>query len=256
VSETLQQRVINALSPAPVWVRDDLILWRPFDAAPIVYCVRFIGDRACKVNVPAQQDQAPVEALLREIVPADLPDGAEQSISLATSSVVGATPFDRRAIVAPSLSPGALSKTTDFMAPVTFTAFPAYRCEFPEDDSRDDLAFRLAKVVRWSNWAREPAPAISARFHRLGSGVKSTGGKRMGVFPWADIEKTLGFIAKEDGFMDLQNFERKQVRIEHADGRFTIDSGAGAPWPLPNDGIIPWVKILVTKGLDAANAGR
>ena len=256
MSETLQHRVIQALSPAPVWVHDDLLLWRPFDAAPIVYYVRFLGERVCKVNVPAQQDPAVVEALLREISPADLPAAAEQLIALAPSAALGATPFELRAIVAPSLSFGALSKTTDFMALVTFTAFPAYRCEFPADDNRDELAFRLAKVVRWANWAREPAPAISARFHRLKSGVKSTGGKRMGVFPWPDIEATLGFIAKEDGFMDLQNFERKQVRIEHAAGRFTIDSGAGAPWPLPDDGIIPWVKILVTKGLDAANAGR
>lgn len=250
--QSLQQRVVAALSPAPVWTKEDLILWRPFDAAPVVYYVRFLGEVACKVNAQGPHDAGLVETMLREITPGDLPQGqGEPLATFAPSRTLVATPFTLRVIVSPSLLNGALSKTTDFMAPSTYTAFPAHRCEFPEGDTRDELAFRLAKVVRWSNWAREPAPAISARFHRLKSGVKSTGGKRMGVFPLATIEKTLEFLAKEDGFMELQNFERKQVRIEHADGRFVVNTGRGEPLQLPDGGIVAWVKAFVTRGLDA-----
>lgn len=252
--QTLQQRVIEALTPAPVWTKDDIILWRPFDAAPVVYYVRFLGDSACKVNVKGPHDAEPVQAMLREIAPADLPPPeGEPLIALAPSPALAGTPFALRAIVSPTLANGALAKTVQFMAPMTRTAFPAYRCEFPEGDTREELAFRLNKVVVWADWSREPAPAISARFQRLKSGVRSTGGKRMGVFPWREIEKTLGFLATEDGFMELRNFEGRQIRIEHADGRFTLEAG-GEPRSLADDALLPWVKVFVTRGLAAAQA--
>jgi hypothetical protein len=254
--DSLQQRVIGALQPGPDWVKGDLLFWRPFDKSRFGYFVRFFGDRACKVNVQGAHNPIIVEGLLDELSVGDLPNAAAgQLIFLSKSPALEGTSFDLRAIVSPPMSFGALSKTTEFMAPVTFTAFPAYRCEFTDNDTRDELAFRLAKVVLWSDWGRQPSPAISARFHLLQSGVKSTGGKRMGVFPWAEIEDTLGYIAEEDGFIDLENFERRAVRIEHAADRFTIVSG-GEPWHPAAERVVEWVRTYTIKGLDAANRLR
>ncbi len=184
--QTLQQRVIEALTPAPVWTKDDIILWRPFDAAPVVYYVRFLGDSACKVNVKGPHDAEPVQAMLREIAPADLPPPeGEPLIALAPSPALAGTPFALRAIVSPTLANGALAKTVQFMAPMTRTAFPAYRCEFPEGDTREELA---SASTRWwsgrtgrASRRRRSAPA----FQRLKSGVRSTGGKALGRVPLA-----------------------------------------------------------------------
>ena len=256
MSNSLQQRVAEALDPAPDWTRGQVLLWRPFPAAPVSYFVRFLGEQACKVNAQGTYEPALIEAVLNELSPGDLGFADTGAlISFRPCRALEQTGFDMLAIVNPTMSRGALSKTTDFMAPVTFTAFPAYRCEFTANDTQDELAFRLAKVVRWSDWSRQPAPAISARFHRLKSGAKSTGGKRMGVFPWIEIERTLGFLAKEDGFLEMVNFERRQARLEHAGGRFTVESG-GEPWHADPEAAIRWVKAYVTKGVDAANQSR
>jgi len=255
VPQTLQQRVIEALTPAPVWTKDDIILWRPFDAAPVVYYVRFLGVSACKVNVKGPLDAEPVQAMLREIAPADLPPPeGEPLIALAPSPALAGTPFALRAIVSPTLANGALAKTVQFMAPMTRTAFPAYRCEFPEGDTREELAFRLNKVVVWADWSREPAPAISARFsaaeerreeHRRQSAwACSPGGRsRRPSASWRRRTASWSCATSRAG--------RSASSTPMAAS--PLEAG-GEPRSLADDALLPWVKVFVTRGLATAQA--
>jgi hypothetical protein len=256
VSSEFQRRVIDALRPAAVVLDDDLLLWRPFDSAPIVYYVRFFDEQACKINVQAKHDSALVLAFLRELSPALLERvSAAAPIGLSPSAVLAKTPFQLRAVVHHSFGGAGLSNATEFMGPVTYGTFPAYRCEFTEDDTRDEAAYRVAKVVRWSNWERSPAPALSARFLRLKTGIKSTGGKRMGIIRLEDLERMLAYSRTDDGFVDIENYERSLVHVEHADGRYEIRQGAES-WALRADAAVAWLRVLATEGAAAANRKR
>jgi hypothetical protein len=256
MSSELEKQVTEALQPPPTPVSGGILQWAPFPKAPVVYYVRFFDKVACKVNVQSAHEPKQVQAFLAELTAADLKTVSEERpLALSNCRSLASTAFTMRAVVHPSLSNGALSKTTQFMGPVTFTAFPVHPSEFTSNDTRDEIAFRLAKVVRWSNWSRPPAPALSARFLRQKTGIKSTGGKRMGIFPPPDLERIIGFVGTEDGFVEVENFERRQIRIDHADGKFEVTLGEER-WVPGKDKIIPWFRIFATEGWETALKAR
>jgi hypothetical protein len=256
VASELQHKVIEALTPPPTTLDGDTIFWAQSPKAPVVYYVRFFGELACKINVQAAHDKNLLRQFMGELtaeqVTAPTP---ERPVLLAPSRALESTPFQQRVVVHPSVSQGAVSHTTMFMSQVTRITFPAYRCEFTNDDTRDEAAFRMAKVFSWSKWERPPGPALSARFHRLRSGVKSTGGKRMGIFPPKEVENTITHLAEDDGFIDIENYQRKLVRIEHADGRYEVIQD-DQRWVAKAEGILPWFRVFAIDGADAASKAR
>ena len=256
MASELQSKVVQALTPPPVMLADDTLFWKPFDAAPTGYYARFFGERACKTNVKGQHDTDLVLDFMLELSPALLESVSEaKPLSLSESRVLVKTPFQRRVLVDPSLASGALSKPTEFMRPFTYGVFPAHRCEFTADDSRDEAAFRLAKVVPWSDWKRAPAPALSVRYLRTKSGVKSTGGKRMGVMSAPDVMKVLTHLDKEDGFIDIENFERVLAHVEHAEGRYEVVQDKDR-WVLRSDAVRAWLDTFAIEGSAAATNKR
>ena len=253
------RQVLEALQPAATPVGEDIIFWKPFDAAPVGYYVRFIGERAAKVNVKLDpknpHDPARVIALLAGVKEAQLDAVSEtQPLGLAPLALPG-TAFTLQATVHPSLANGALSKPTEFMRPATFGILPAHRCEFTDNDTRDEAAFRLAKVVPWVDWNRVPAPAISARFLRKKTNIKSTGGKRLGVMKLEELERTVQYVATDDGFIEVENFERALLLLEHANGHYEVQQGETRWTPKP-DALLPWLRIFVREGAAAAEAKR
>ena len=256
MASELQSKVLKALTPAPVMLTDDILFWKPFDAAPTGYYARFFGERACKTNVKGPHDTNAMLAFMQELS-ADLLDTVSEAkpLALSDSAVLAKTPLPRRVVVDPSLASGALSKPTEFMRPFTYGVFAAHRCEFTADDSRDEAAFRIAKVVPWSDWKRAPAPALSVRFQRTKSGVKSTGGKRMGVMSAPDVMKVLGHLAKEDGFIDIENFERTLAHVEHSEGRYEVVEDKDR-WTLRADAVQAWLNAFAVEGSAAAAKQR
>jgi hypothetical protein len=237
-------------------IDDDLLFWKPFDAAPIVYYTRFFGERACKVNVDSKHDVEAVLAFLRELAPDQLDAvSAAAPGALSRSEVLTKTPFQFRVVMHPALDGGGLSRATEFMGPVTYGTFPAHRCEFTDDDTRDEVAYRLHKIVPWSKWDRSPAPALSTRYLRRKTGIKTTGGKRMGIIGLEELERNLGYIAKDDGFVDIENYERSLVHVEHAEGRYEVQQG-NERWEFRADAAIPWLRVFAFEGIAAANAKR
>jgi hypothetical protein len=256
VKSKFQCQVVEALQPPATALSDDILFWMPITNAPVVYYIRFFDELACKVNVESAHDPRLVQSFLGELpleqlhaVKRDHPLGLFVSRSLA------ATAFHLRAVVHPSISRGAPSKTTAFMADRTYTTFPVYRCEFTNDDTPEETAFRMAKVVRWSSWSRAPAAALSARFHRTRTGIKSTGGKRMGIYPLTDIERIISYLGADDGFIEIENYERRLVRLEHGNRRYEVTQG-NEKWIPRADGVIPWLRVFAIEGLEAANKAR
>lgn len=254
----LQRKVVDALQPAAVTLDEDIVSWKPFEAAPVVFYVRFLSDMACKVNVNAKSPHDPgvISAFLRELTQAQLAATSEdQPVGISRSPVLAKTPFQLRAVVHPALSGAGLSKTTEFMKAVTYTTFPAYRCEFADDDSRDEAAFRLAKVIPWSQWSRQPAPALSTRFLRGKTAIKSTGGKRMGVIKLEELERIITYIGTDDGFVDIENYERVLAHVEHTSGRYEVHQGDDR-WILRDEATATWLRVFATEGVAAANKSR
>jgi hypothetical protein len=255
MASTLQNKVVETLQTANL-LSDEIVFWRPFDQAPTVYYLRFLNDVACKINIKTNHDQNTVVRFLQTITLEELAQvNDKKPLVLSKTSSLSATPFKLRAIASPLVVSAGLSKNTTFLNGVTFTTFPAYECEFTLNDTRDEAAFRMAKVVRWSDWSRAPSPALSARFHRVRTGIKSTGGKRMGIFPIAVIEKTINHLAADDGFIDIENFERNVARIEHNEGTYQIIAGE-KKWAPQSEAVIPWLQLFAIKGLSAATETR
>jgi hypothetical protein len=255
VSE-LQRQVTEALQPAATVLANDMLFWASSEKAPAVYYVRFFGELACKINVRRAHDLKLIRTFLEELSSDQIRSVTdERPLGFFESRALAATPFHLRAVAHPSISQGTLSKATGFMADLTYTTFPVYRCEFTNDDTPDEAVFRMAKVVPWSNWDRPPSPAISARFHRTRTGIKSTGGKRMGIFSLPEIERIISFLAADDGFIEVENYERNLVRIEHAEDRYVVVQGDDH-WTPRHDMVIPWLRVYGIEGLNTANSVR
>lgn len=256
MTNEFQHKVFNALQPPATMIDDDILFWKPFDTAPIVYYVRFFEECACKINVKAAHDANAVLALLRDMSPVQL-DAVNEAMPLAISNsgALKNSQLQLRVVVHASLAGGGLSKATEFMKPTTYGVFPAYRCEFTDNDTRDESAFRLAKVVPWSDWGRQPAPALSARYLRQKTGIKSTGGKRMGIFRLEEVERILTYIGTDDGFVDIENYQRLLAHVEHAAGRYEVQQGNDR-WVLRAEAATEWLRVFAIDGVDTADEKR
>jgi len=251
-----KQKFVAGLQPAPEKINEGIVRWAASPKSPVVQYIRFLERAACKVNVRAAHDQKLVLAFLTELAASDLSNVTKDHPCILTGSkVLASTPLSLRGLAHPSLLNGTISRIPREIGDATYTTFPAHPCEFAKDDSRDDFSFRLSRVVQWSNWDRQPAPALSARYLRQKTGIKSTGGKRMGIFPLIEIERIIGYIATDDGFIEVENFERRQIRIDHVEGKFQVTLES-EKWMPSNDGLIPWFKIFATEGWDTALKAR
>lgn len=255
----LARQILDVVQPPAEQVGEDTIVWKPSDAAPVAHYVRFIGERAAKVNFKRDPkkpvDHALVVALLASVTDAHLDAVSEaQPLALRPFRLEG-TQFDLCGTMHPSITGGTLSKPTAFMRDVTYGILPAYRCEFTDNDTRDEATFRLAKVVPWANWYRVPAPALSIRFLRKKTNIKSTGGKTLGVLKLEDLEALVQYVATDDGFIEVENFERVLLRLEHENGHYEVQQGELRWTPKP-EALLPWLRIFVREGAAAAAAKR
>jgi hypothetical protein len=253
----LQAKAIAAFKIPPVQLHEDTFAWKPIEKSPITYYLRFFGERPVCVNVEPPHSAAGVDRFLQELRRADLDAVNElRAVALLPSAVAAEQGQDyRKVIVHPSVAEMSLSKETSMLNPLLFTAFPAHRAEFCEDDQPDETRYRLDKIVLYTKWDRAPAPALSARFLRVASSVKSTGGKKLGIMELAYAQKMLGFIQKEEGFLEAENFLRERVKIENEKGVFTTTIGDKKA-PLDGAKVVAWFNAYALGGVATSEATR
>lgn len=243
------QQVMESIDPPAELISEDIILWKRRNF-PFTYYVKFFSEVACKVNVKGEHDTNLIIAFLNEFSSEDLLNTSESNpLYLSKSSSLEQTPFDRRAIVHPSVSTGSLGAATGFMASQTYTVYPVYKCEFNKEDTRDEILYRMSKVISWSDWNRSPSPALSVRFLRIETGVKSTGGKRMVIFSLTKVEKIISHVIKEEGFIDIENFERRLVHIEISNNSCEVIL-EGERWAQDVNTLISWLHIFAIEGVE------
>lgn len=158
--------------------------------------------------------------------------------------------FDRCRVLMPQLARVSYDKETQWTRDVCWLAFPGFKCECSGTETPAE-AEAHERNVRDVDWKRTPEPFMRMRFEREKRKIRSTGGKRKALFKWEEIRKVLGHLATDDGFMEIQNFEGEDARIDHRDGGYTIslrqvDKGVG-----PDDAKT-WLSTFAIRGADEA----
>jgi len=255
IRSELEEKVVGSLSPPPSKRRGAVIAWCPFEKAPVTLYCRFIAERAGNTNVQNPHDEERALAFMAELDERDLDAVSEaHPLALRPSAVARALGFHGRVVVHPRVADTTLGKSTEFMRPVTYLTFPAHRSEFTSDDTHDEAVFRMRKVVKWSKWDRAVAPALSIRYRRVRSGVGTTGGKRLGVAPLREAEQALAKIGDEDGFLEVENFERNAVTFRHERGAYSLETPSGSRL-IDGGAVLAWLRCFVGAGLAAAERG-
>lgn len=156
--------------------------------------------------------------------------------------------FDEVMLVPPSLFRVSLDKPTLWMGEVAWKAVATYRCEHPveETESEADAHMRLLRA----DWKRPPEPFTRMRFAREKTRIHSTGGKRRAIFSWAEVQRIFGTLATDDGFMELENYECEEARIEHRGG-YTV-SFRGVEKSLAPGAAKAWLETFAIRGADEA----
>jgi hypothetical protein len=246
---TLQQQVIEALVPAPTLLTENIISWKPLDGYDFTYYVKFFPeDIACNVTVGGKHDVELVTAFLSDTTAESLLSVTKENPFVLThSAALKNTPFHNRLILHPSIEDSELSDATSFMNSKTYSTAAVYKNEFLEDDTIEETYLRCENV-NTALMDREPSPAISARF-TLGAIVKTQYKQPLGVYSYKKIQRHLWNVKKSGGFMDVQNFERKEVHIEIEDDICEITAD-GDTWSQNMDTFSLWFKTYLLEGLD------
>lgn len=215
MTSEFQRRFTQALTPPPIAAGDDVLRWKSFTSAPFEYFIRFFGDRACKVHCTENTyDPAIVLAFLHDLSAVNL-DAVKKDdfIALFPSHTLQQTAFELGVLAAPSLINGSVAEETDRMGSAVYTAFPAYRCEFPVHDPGYEIDFRLHKVIPWSEWTRPPAPALRAKYS-LNNGSCSADPEYLYIFSLTEIERIMTRACRVGGVVDVENFEGARERFQ------------------------------------------
>jgi hypothetical protein len=100
------------------------------------------------------------------------------------------------------------------------------------------------------DWKRLPEPFTRMRFLREKTKTRSTGGKRRAIFAWAEVGRIFGTLANDDGFIELENFEGEESRIEHY-GEYSV-TFRGVERRLPPREARAWLETFAIRGSDEA----
>ncbi len=157
--------------------------------------------------------------------------------------------FDQCRVLAPRLARVSYDKSTQWTRDVCWLAVPGFKCECSSAETPAE-AETHERNVRDVDWKRSPEPFMRMRFEREKRKIRSTGGKRKALFKWEEIRKVLAHLATDDGFMEIQNFEGEDARIDHHDGYTLslrgVDKGVGA------DDAKAWLSTFAIRGADEA----
>lgn len=151
-------------------------------------------------------------------------------------------------LLPPSLFKTMLDKPTTWMKDVAWKAVPTFRCEHPLEETTAEAEAHM-RLISY-DWKRAPEPFTRSRFAREKTSIQSTGGKRKALFKWADVQRIFAALATDDGFLEIQNFEGEDARIDHHGG-YTI-SFRGVEKGLAADDAKAWLHTFAIRGAEEA----
>jgi hypothetical protein len=194
------------------------------------------ADAASVVAVLLRLDSAVVERATESapvvVVPAAGPDGT-----------------DHVAIVHPAVARVCPAKAT-YAMPHIHRVLPCHRCELTDDERPEEAQWRLLRVLVFGK--PRPQPAVQMRFAVTATGVKSTGGKKLGIFDIAQVRQILEDVKTGEGFAEIENWQRRRLTLTRAEGRWTLQEKKGKAIELFEDELAPWLEAFTTRTADEA----
>jgi hypothetical protein len=211
MSTDLRDSLLKALQPAPVQHSESLLEWKPFPAAPVVHLIKVFDERVAVVNQKAANDRQPALAFLAATTPAYLDRATKDNPSSIEALESRVASFDLRAVQHPSISAKSLSTTTEFLADRLYQTYPLYDCEWMRSESVEERRYRMAKFVKWSDWNRQPEPAVSLRVNYSKLKTQGKGFKSANL---DEAQRRVSELDKETGFLELLNYKGDVLRFE------------------------------------------
>lgn len=246
--------IAHMVTPPPERLQDDIVCWRPFDGAPFDHYVRVLDD--CYVGSNRQSEFSTHEgycAFLSSIsqdalsgISADSPLGVVDCDCFAEFGI------GHIAIYHPTVARASVASSTDFMLPIAYGAWPCFRCEIVGDETPVEAEFRM-RETQYSDLRRDPQPALRMRY-RSARAHSAGGGKRWNCFTFHDVTTTLARVQRDQGFMEIENFERATVKII-CDPRCEVRADDDTWYPAA-DSLEAWVRTFCFEGVEAAARER
>jgi hypothetical protein len=208
-------------------------------------------DLVFHLSAPADVDDATM-AFLRGLSSTLIEGVSEKTpVMVHAEKRVGQFRTDCAAVIHPSVARVCPVPKAIYAMPSIYRVMPCYRCEFTVDDRPEEATWRILRVIK-GGWMRDPHPAIQMRFAVTATGVKSTGGKKLGVFELPRVIAILDDVKKGDGFAEVENWERRKVTLTSDSGRWTLSEKKGKTIDLSEDELSPWLQAFTTQSADAA----
>jgi len=138
------------------------------------------------------------------------------------------------------------------LGPRVYTLYPAYRCEFFGDEDREEAVFRKHNT-KLATYDRDPTPAARMRFVRTKRKIWTTAGKLRLPFTFREVVHTVGSLAEDDGFAEIENFEHAVATIRHEEGEHVVEFD-GHDTPLPTARVREWLDVFTMEGAEAMQA--
>ena len=246
--------IVGAIGMEPVASHPSVLQWRPFPKSPCVYYLTEAAGRFLAWHAPPDVPADQVAQFLSGVAAEHL-DAVSEGRPAAVFSLPGPVFADMRcmAVVHPSVAQYAINRATQAMRPQTWLAFPCHRCEFTDDDSPSEASCRIREgTLGFSKPLRDPSPALAMRYEHLRpKRTGSSGGKKLGIFVWADVHKHVMMLPEHGGFVELENWERRRVIITHQDGHWQVTEG-GDTWEPLQDEVEPWLRALAFESHESA----
>lgn len=208
------------------------------------------------LSVPDGVNEAAVIDYLRSIPSAvvERPSAATPVVVVSNLRVGADSTTDHTAIVHPDVAKVCPVPKAVHAMPAIRRVMPCFRCEFTDDDRLEEAQWRILRVIK-GGWKRAAQPAIQMRFAITSTGVKSTGGKKLGIFDDAQVRKILGEIEAGDGFAEMENWERRRFTLTRADGKWTLVEKKGKAIELFADELTPWLDAFTAETAETAMKG-
>lgn len=184
-------------------------------------------------------------------VPESLVATVTEAIPVAVRSTTSSDnePTDCVAIVHPSVERSSPIPKAVYAMPYIYGVRHCYRCEFTDDDRPEEATYRIRRVL--SGVSPTPRPAIQMRFAVTATGVKSTGGKKLGIFEFSMVMRMLADVKSGGGFAEIENWQRHRVNLTCEKGVWQITENKRSWEPFENE-VEPWLHAFAFDSYEAA----
>ncbi|MGW5346991.1 hypothetical protein [Streptomyces sp. NPDC004050] len=188
--------------------------WSPTPRFVFSLALDVDNNRLYQVNTLDSFDEGLVREVLRLSRQSALGQG-QQAQQFVISSGFEHEPygFDTIAAVPPAIHQY-YTRRNEALNEATIGVFPAYRCEFSGDETRDEAMYRFKRMLHPAMMSRNPAPYLRMRFENTDTGVGSIGPSRGFATPDVLLRELKLIEGAAGSFVEFENFRHEVWRIE------------------------------------------